>query len=117
MLQQAGLPDGQPPEGWNITHPERIREIHAAYVAAGCDIITANTFGINPFKYDNCRELITAAVDSARRAAEGTDVMVAFDMGPTGRILKPFGTLDFEDAVSAYAELAEIGRASCRERV
>lgn len=108
MLQQAGLPDGQPPEGWNLTHPEKIREIHAAYVAAGCDIITANTFGINPFKYDNCRELITAAVDSARRAARGTDVMVAFDMGPTGRILKPFGTLDFEDAVSAYAELAVI---------
>ncbi len=105
VLQSMGLPAGMAPELWNLTQPEKITGLHKAYIDAGCNIIKANTFGINADKYDNYEELIKAAMDCARLAAkDNDDVFVAFDLGPTGQLLKPLGGLDFEDAVELFAK-------------
>ncbi len=110
VLQGMGLPTGTPPEVWNIEHPDRITELHKRYLDAGCNIITTNTFGVNRDKYDNFEELIEKALSCAKAATEGRkDAFVAFDIGPTGRLLKPLGDLDFEEAVSIFAENVRIG--------
>ncbi|MBQ7096806.1 MAG: homocysteine S-methyltransferase family protein [Clostridia bacterium] len=109
VLQSMGLPTGTPPEVWNIEHPERITELHKGYLDAGCNIITTNTFGVNCEKYENYEELIERAIRCAKSAAEGyADSFVAFDMGPTGRLLKPLGDLDFEDAVSVFSKNVQV---------
>ncbi len=104
VLQSMGLEAGKAPEMWNLEAPEKIVSLHRAYIDAGADIIKTNTFGVNCKKYENFRELIIAAVGCAREAAEGSDAYVAFDMGPTGRLLRPLGDLEFEDAVEIFAE-------------
>lgn len=73
-------------------------DIHRAYLDAGADIILANTFGANGFKYDNLEEIVTAAVVNAKKAVadSGRKAYVALDMGPTGKLLKPMGTLDLK---------------------
>lgn len=103
MLQDAGLPVGVPPEEWNSTHPEEIIRIHRAYAEAGADIIYANTFGINPVKYgEKAAEMTKTAICLAKQASGGKS-FVALDLGPTGKLLKPLGALDFEDAVKAFS--------------
>lgn len=95
------------PEELNITHPEEVRAIHRAYAAAGADVITANSFGLNRIKYKGkyaIADLARAAVENARAAGKE----VFFDVGPTGALLKPFGTLSFEEAYEAYAEIARL---------
>ena len=109
MVQSRGLPAGTPPELWNIERPEVIEEIHRAYCEAGSNVITANTFGVNADKYENYETLIAAAIANARRAAEPFGAYVALDIGPTGKLLKPYGTLDFEDAVSLFAKSVRAG--------
>ncbi len=104
VLQSMGLPVGTPPEKWNIDHPEKITELHKRYLDAGCNIIKSNTFGVNCNKYENYAELIKKALDCAKSAVSGRDcAYVAFDIGPTGRLLKPLGDLDFEEAVKIFA--------------
>ncbi len=104
VLQSMGLPAGTPPEKWNIDHPERIIELHKRYLDAGCNIIKTNTFGVNCNKYKNYTELIEKAIACAKNAVSGRDyAFVAFDMGPTGRLLKPLGDLDFEEAARIFA--------------
>ena len=104
VLQEMGLPTGTPPELWNITHPERIQKLHTMYFDAGCNIVSSNTFGVNCEKYENFEEIIEAGISCVKKAAEGREcAFVAFDMGPTGRLLKPLGDLDFEDAVEIFA--------------
>ncbi len=103
-LQARGLQPGTPPEIWNVENPDAIVGMHRAYLDAGCNVVTTNTFGINRDKYNNYEELIVAAVNCAKKATEGReDVFIAFDMGPTGRLLKPLGDLAFEDAVELFA--------------
>ncbi len=103
VLQRMGLGAGEVPEEWNVTSPEKITALHKAYLDAGCNIIKTNTFGINKDKYDNYKELIVAAVDCAKKAVEGrSEKFIAFDIGPSGRLLKPLGDLDFEDAVELF---------------
>ena len=103
VLQSMGLPAGTPPEKWNIDHPERITQLHKSYLDAGCNIIKSNTFGVNCNKYENYAELIEKALVCAKNAVSGRDcAFVAFDMGPTGRLLKPLGDLDFEEAVEIF---------------
>jgi len=103
VLQRMGLGAGEAPETWNITHPEKITALHNAYLDAGCNIVKTNTFGINKDKYDNYKELIVAAVNCAKRAVEGrSETFIAFDIGPCGRLLKPLGDLDFEDAIELF---------------
>lgn len=111
LLQERGLKPGELPETWNLTRPEVLYDIHRAYLDAGTDIILANTFGANGFKYDNLEEIVTAAVVNAKKAVadSGRKAYVALDMGPTGKLLKPMGTLDFEECVSIYADVVRYG--------
>ena len=111
LLQERGLKPGELPETWNLTRPEVLYDIHRAYLDAGADIILANTFGANGFKYDNLEEIVTAAVLNAKKAVadSGRKAYVALDMGPTGKLLKPMGTLDFEECVSIYADVVRYG--------
>lgn len=104
VLQSLGLKAGEAPESWSLTNPDKITELHRAYLSAGADIIKANTFGINPLKYDNYAELISASLDCAKKAlADFPDAYLAYDLGPLGRLLSPLGDLSFEDAVSAFS--------------
>ncbi len=115
LLQERGLQPGELPESWNIAHPEKVKEIHKAYLAAGADIILANTFGANRLKFpENIGEIVKSGVKNAREAVaeSGKDALVALDLGPTGKLLKPLGTLDFEEAVELYKEAAKAGEAA-----
>lgn len=100
------LKAGELPEKLNISDPERVFRIHQAYANAGADIITTNTFGASPLKYDNYDELIKAGV----RLAKKTGKKVALDIGPTGKLLKPMGDLDFEDCVEIFAKMIRAGK-------
>lgn len=100
------LKAGELPELLNINDPERVYAIHKAYADAGCNIISANTFGANRFKYDNVDEIVKAAVKNAKR----TGKKVALDIGPTGKLLKPMGDLDFEECVDIFADVVKAGR-------
>ena len=110
QLQARGLAAGELPEIWNVTHPEVIREIQKAYVDAGCDILKTNTFGANALKFVGTGytvpQLVRAGVENARAAANTVDreVLVALDMGPTGKLLKPYGELEFCKAYELYKE-------------
>ena len=106
LLQARGLRAGEQPELWNLTRPDDIRAIHAEYLAAGSDVITANTFGASALKFDNVTEIVTEGIRLAREAVEacGREAYVAYDIGPLGRLLKPLGDLAFEDAVNLFAE-------------
>lgn len=117
LLQERGLAPGELPETWNMTHPEVITEIHRAYIEAGSDIILTNTFGANALKYHDsgCRleEIIERGVSHVREAVQAAGVSrpvyTALDVGPTGKLLKPMGELDFEDAHNAYREVMICG--------
>ncbi|MBQ7399310.1 MAG: homocysteine S-methyltransferase family protein [Clostridia bacterium] len=105
VLQSMGLPSGMPPEMWNIDNPDAVISLHKGYFEAGSNIVATNTFGVNCKKYGNYKELIAAAFDCAKKAKEGFegDRFIALDIGPTGKLLKPLGELDFEDAVEIFA--------------
>ena len=115
LLQAEGLAPGEHPETWNLTHPEVITAIHKAYYDAGSNVVNTNTFGANllNFSREELGKIIPAAVENAKRAREtsvGTqEKFIALDVGPTGKLLKPLGTLDFEDAVAIFAETIRIG--------
>ena len=113
LLQAQGLGAGEAPEGWNLTHPEAVTAIHRAYFEAGSHVVSTNTFGANGLKYgaEELEAIVAAAVANARAAQEGIDhpTYVALDVGPTGKLLKPLGDLDFEDAVSAFAAVVRLG--------
>ena len=115
LLQAEGLAPGEHPELWNMTHPQVIKNIHQAYFDAGTNVVNTNTFGANSltFDRDTLREIIFSAVRIAREAAEASKGVqpkfVALDIGPLGRLLKPYGSLDFEDAVTVFAETVRIG--------
>lgn len=103
VLQSMGLEGGKAPEIWNIECPEKIENLHRSYIEAGADIIKTNTFGVNRKKYTNYEQLIRAAIRIAKRAAS-ENTYVAFDVGPTGSLLKPLGDMEFEDAVSIFKD-------------
>lgn len=106
MGSMLNLRPGELPEKLNISDPDRVYRVHKAYADAGADIITANTFGANRLKYDNCDELVKAGVALAKK----TGKKVALDLGPTGKLLKPMGDLDFEECVSIYADVVNAGK-------
>lgn len=106
MGSKLNLRPGELPEKLNISDPDRVYRVHKAYADAGADIITANTFGANRLKYDNCDELVKAGVALAKK----TGKKVALDLGPTGKLLKPMGDLDFEECVSIYADVVNAGK-------
>ena len=116
MLQSAGLPVGELPEVWNITHPETVAEIQRQYVEAGSDILYANTFGANRHKTAGSgytvAQLIEGGIRAARAAAAGTDTRVALDIGPIGALLEPLGTMSFDEAYDIYKEMVTAGEAA-----
>lgn len=114
QLQARGLQAGELPERWNFTHPEIIEAVHKDYLVAGANILKTNTFGANPIKLAetdlDCKATITAAVTIAKKACAGAiDKFVALDLGPTGKLLAPYGDLPFEKAVAAYGEMVRYG--------
>jgi 5-methyltetrahydrofolate--homocysteine methyltransferase len=114
MLMDAGLERGDVPEAWNSLHPDRVRAIHRGYIDAGSQIILTNTFGGNRYRLqrrglqDRTAELNRAAAQLGCAEADVAPhkVVVAGSIGPTGEMLKPFGTLSFEDVKAAFAEQA-----------
>lgn len=107
-LQKRGMPAGVCPEIWCLENPGIISDVHAGYRDAGADIVYTPTFGANRIKmsqygaYDVVeinRELTLLA-----RRAVGADVLLAGDICSTGRFVRPFGDLDFEEAIEAYKE-------------
>ena len=115
LLQSRGLTPGEHPERWNMTHPEIIQAIHRDYFDAGSNVVCTNTFGANCLKFSEheLRTIIRAAVDNARAARDTSGgnqpKYIALDIGPTGKLLKPLGDLDFEDAVEVFAKTVRIG--------
>ena len=117
LLQAKGLQPGELPETWNFTHEKEIREIHRQYIEAGSDIVLTNTFGANALKFHDdaysLEELIQRAVNNVKVAAEeaatGRRIYTALDVGPTGKLLKPMGDLDFETAYETYKEVMIYG--------
>ena len=126
LLQAQGLKAGEMTEVWNITHPEICVKLHRDYLEAGADIIKTNTFGANGLKYRgtgaeeagvrpagsySVEEIVAAAMKNARQAVrQAGHGYIALDLGPTGKLLKPLGDLDFEDAVGLYRDVVETGR-------
>lgn len=112
MLQSLGLAPGEGSESWNISHPDKVAAVHSMYLDAGCDVVTANTFGANRFKTEDVEETIKAAMLCARKAVEesGREAFAALDIGSLGKLLKPFGELEFEDAVAAFAQIINAGK-------
>jgi 5-methyltetrahydrofolate--homocysteine methyltransferase len=118
MLQTSGLPLGERPELWNLSHPEVIQALHEEYVRRGADILKTNTFEANSLRFSpgkntpSVSEIVEAAVYNARRALQMAwkDGYVALNIGPLGRILEPYGDLPFADAVDYFAEIVEAGK-------
>jgi 5-methyltetrahydrofolate--homocysteine methyltransferase len=118
-LQAAGLKPGELPEVWNITRGDVVADIHASYVRAGANILKSNTFGANALKMQgsgySVENVVLAAFENARRAFASVPEMPeekkfsALDLGPTGKLLAPYGDLQFEEAVSLYAEIVRAG--------
>ena len=113
LLQAQGLRAGELPESWNIKNPHLITEIHRTYYAAGSNVVCTNTFGANllKFSYNELDNIVKSSVENAKAAQNvGTQPKwIALDIGPTGKLLKPYGDLDFEDAVEIFATTVRLG--------
>lgn len=115
LLQGRGLAGNQRPETLNLTDPALIKEIHLSYFDAGSHVVNTNTFGANSlnFDHDELEKIISAALKIAGEARDESRTphpkFIALDIGPLGRLLKPLGSLDFEAAVSIFAETVKLG--------
>ncbi len=115
LLQRAGLTAGEHPERWNITRPEAVVGIHRDYFDCGSNVVNTNTFGANALRFSEgeLEEIIAAAVENAKRAREAStaegEKFISLDIGPTGKLLKPLGDLEFEAAVEAFAKTVRLG--------
>ena len=111
LLQKEGLKPGELPENWNIEKKDVIQSIHRSYYEAGSNILLTNTFGANAVKYHDqiytLKEIVDAAVANVKSVA--ADAIVALDVGPTGKLLKPMGDLSFEAAYDAFKEVMIYG--------
>ena len=107
QLQLRGLK--QDPAILNLTAPDAIINIHRAYINAGVDIITANTFGAYSHKYANSKELIRAAMKNGRTAIGDGGQLLALDIGPTGLMLEPYGDATPEEVHKLISEAIEAG--------
>lgn len=121
LLQAEGLKPGELPETWNIERSAQVTEIHRKYIEAGSDIILTNTFGANALKFHetdySLKDIVEAAVEHVKAAVrtgtrDGRRIYTALDVGPTGKLLKPVGDLDFEVAYQAFKEVMQYGEAA-----
>lgn len=119
LLQERGLQTGEVPETWNILHPEVIRQIHKEYLSAGCNVVTANTFGVNAFKCSNLEYTVDELVSAGIRLAKETigemrgecdrPMYAALDIGSIGKLLKPLGEISFDEAYNTFQEIVIAG--------
>ncbi|MBQ9428781.1 MAG: homocysteine S-methyltransferase family protein [Clostridia bacterium] len=115
LLQARGLRPGEHPELWNLTHPDVITEIHRAYFDAGSNVVCTNTFGANLLKFppEKLEEIVKAAIENAKAAKAASETpqekFIALDIGPSGKLLKPLGDLDFEAAVELFGATVSLG--------
>ena len=112
MLQKLGIPAGELPDLLCLSKPGAITEVHAAYVKAGSQAVTTNTFGANSRKLAGIAavdDIYAAAVECARGAGAR---YIAADIGPTGELLEPFGDLEFDEAYELFAEQARAADAA-----
>lgn len=114
LIQKSGVKYDSVPETLNITHPELIESFHKAYADAGSDIVYANTFGANGYKLKesgySVDEIIKSGVANAKKAVQGTDCLVALDIGPIGQLLEPAGSLSFDSAYDYFKEQIVAGQ-------
>ena len=106
-LYERGMPRNAVPENWCLENPGILESLHRDYVRAGSDVIYTATFGANRIKLNRTKNntvLINRKLAEISRKAAGNKVLVAGDIGPTGRFIKPFGSLDFEDGVAVFKE-------------
>lgn len=119
MLQKYGLRSGECSEGWNISHPQVVQKIHQEYIKAGTDVILTNTFGANRIKLssfdreNNILKINEIAVNIVKRAinkeiSSEKRIFIAGSVGPTGKILEPYGDLKVSEAYKNYKEQAVI---------
>ncbi len=115
ILQSMGLRAGELPEKWNISHPEIIRDIHKRYFDAGSNVVSTNTFGANALKFSESEleKIIFSAVENAKWAKANSvnpsEKFIALDIGPCGKLLKPYGDFEFEDAVALFKKTVSLG--------
>lgn len=115
LLQEKGLAPGEYPELWNFTHSETIRQIHLDYFNAGSNVVNMNTFGANPLKFSDSEleKIICAAAENAKYAREHSlsekEMYISLDIGPCGKLLKPYGDFEFEEAVAAFGKTIKLG--------
>ncbi len=110
LLQEHGLDDGGAGELWNVERPDVVRALHEAYADAGARVLTTNTFGGTRPRLqmhqleDRVHELNEAAARIARSVADAHGILVAGDLGPTGELLAPLGTMDAALATEYFVE-------------
>ncbi len=115
MLQSFGIASGEKSESWNLSHPDIITAIHKAYFEAGSNVVSTNTFGANSLKFgeDELEKIVKSAIENAKNARDSFEDnkarFIALDIGPTGKLLEPFGDLSFDDAVEVFAKTIRIG--------
>lgn len=110
LLQDLGLEAGTAGELWNVERPDAVRQAHEAYAAQGALVLTTNTFGGTRARLelhglgDRVHELNAAAGRLAREVADEHGALVAGDLGPTGELMAPLGTMDEAAATGLFAE-------------
>lgn len=110
LLQDSGLEDGNCGELWNVDNPAAVKAIHEQYAAAGATFLTTNTFGGTRPRLDlqgagdRVEELNRAAAEIAREVADAHQILVAADIGPTGELLEPMGTMTQDEARAVFEE-------------
>lgn len=114
MLLNSGLQTGTCPEEWNVSHPETIKQIHKKYFSAGCDIVTANTFGGTRFKLkdfgfeERTRDFNYSGAKLAKEAAPDGG-FVSLSVGPTGKFIEPLGEVSYSEMVEVFSEQIRAG--------
>ncbi len=109
LIQKSGATYEHVPETLNMTEPDLIASFAKAYADAGSNIVYANTFGANSYKLEGCgyetKDIIQAGIRNAKKGVEGTDTLIALDVGPIGQLVEPAGSLSFEDAYDYFKEM------------
>lgn len=118
VLQHIFPQSSLPSEMLNLHSPDSVKEVHKAYLKAGANVISTDSFGINAFKYtdEELEKLITAAIENAKNAVKECKCQqqkyIAYDIGPLGKLLKPLGNISFDEAVESFSKCVRIAEKS-----